>query len=90
MHVSVTYNNEFPYSNMTDDSLSEELSRENHAQGGQTTALDIILDTDRVDYSVLGNGDTDLNILLYNNSINCMYFTEKEFNNHCFIDTNVS
>ena len=29
MPVRVTYNNEFPYSNMTDDSLSEELSPEN-------------------------------------------------------------
>ena len=36
MPVSVTYNNEFPYSYMTDDSLSDELSPENHAQGGQT------------------------------------------------------
>ena len=49
MPVSVTYNNEFPYSNMTDDSLSEELSPENHAQCGQSTALDIVLDTDHLD-----------------------------------------
>ena len=90
MPVSVTYNNEFPYSNMTDYSLSEELSPENHAQGGQTTALDIVLDTDHLDYSVLGNVDPDLNILLDNNSINCRYFTEIEFNNNFFIDTNFS
>ena len=48
MPVSVTYNNEFSYSNMTDDSLSEELSAENHVQGGQTTTLD----TDYLDNSV--------------------------------------
>ena len=87
MPVSVTYNNEFPYSNMSDDSLSEELSPENHAQGRQTTALDIVLDTDHQDYSVLGNVDP---ILLDNNSINCRYFTEMEFNTHSFIDTNFS
>ena len=73
---------------MTDDSLSEELSPENHAQGGQTTALDIVLDT--TNYSVLGNVGPDFNILLDNNSINCRYFTEMEFNNHSFIDTNFS
>ena len=75
-------------SNMTDDSLSEKLSPENDAQGGQTTALDIVLDTDHLDYSDLGNVDPDLNILLDNNSINCRYFTEMEFNNNSFIDTN--
>ena len=90
MHVSVTYNNEFPYSNMTDYSLSEELSPENHAQGGQTTALDIVLDTDHLDNSVLGNVDPDLNILLDNNSINSRYFTDMKFNNNSFIDTNFS
>ena len=90
MPVSVTYNNEFPYSNMTDDSLSEELSPEDHAQGGQTTVLDSVLDTDHLDYSVLGNVDPDLNILLDNNSIHCRYFTEMEFNNNSFIDTNFS
>ena len=62
-------------SNMTDDSLSQELSPENHAQGGQTTALDIVLDTDHLDYSVLGNVDPGLNIVLDNNSIHCRYFT---------------
>ena len=67
MPVSVTYNNEFPYSNLTDDSLSEELSPENLAQGGQTTTLHFVLDTDHLYYSVLGNVDPDLNNLLYNN-----------------------
>ena len=90
MPVSVTYNNEFPYSNITDHSLSEALSPENHAQGGQTTALHIVLDNDHLDYSVLGNVDPDLNMLLDKNSINCRYFTEMEFNNHSFIDTNFS
>ena len=89
MPVSVTYNNEFPYSNMTNDPLSEELSPENHAQSGQTTALDIVLDTD-LDYSVLGNVDPDLNILLDNNSINYRYFTEMGFNNNSFLDINFS
>ena len=88
MPVSVRYNNAFSYSNITDDSLSEELSPENHAQGGQTTALNIVLDMDHLDYSVLGNVDHGLHILLDNNSINCWYFTEMEFNNHSFIDTN--
>ena len=90
MPVSVTYNNEFPNSNMTDDSLSEELSPGNHAQGRQTTTLDIFFDPDHLDYSVLGNVDRDLNILLDNNSINCRYFTEMGFNNNSFIDTNFS
>ena len=75
---------------MTDDSLSEELSPEKHAQGGQTTALGIVLDTDNLNYSVLGIVDPDLNILFDNNSINRRYFTEMEFNNHPFIDTNFS
>ena len=56
----------------------------------KSTALDIVLDTDRLDYSVLGNVDPDLNILLDNNSINCGYFTEMEVNNNSFIDTNFS
>ena len=67
-----------------------ELPPENHAQGRQTIALDIVLDTDRLDYSVLGNIDPDLNILLDNNSINCRYFTEMQFHNNSFIDTNFS
>ena len=87
MPIIVTYNNEFPYSNMTDDSLSEELSPENHAQGGQTTAPDTVLDTDHLDYCVIGNVDPDFSILLDNNSINCRYFTEMELNNNSFIDT---
>ena len=43
-----------------------------------------------LDYSVLGNVDPDLNILLDNNSINCRYFTEMEFYNNSFIGTNLS
>ena len=46
--------------------------------------------TYHLDYRVIGNVDPDLNILLDNNSINCRYFTEMEFNNHAFIDTNFS
>ena len=42
MPVSVTYN-KFPYSNMSDDSLSEELSPDNHAQSGQPPLLALSL-----------------------------------------------
>ena len=50
---------------------------------GTAYALDIVLDTDHIYYSALGNIDPDLNILLDNNTTNCKYFTEMEFNN-CF------
>ena len=82
MPVSMTFNNELPYSNITDDSLSGELLPENNLHDGQTLALDIVLDTDHIDYSALGNIDPDLNILFDNNTINCKYFTEMEFNNY--------
>ena len=62
MPVSMTFNNELPYSNITDDSLSDELLTENNLHEGQILALDIVLDTDHIDYSVLGNIDPDLNI----------------------------
>ena len=71
MPVSLTYNNELPYSNITDDSLSDELLPENNLHDGQTLALGIVLVTDHIDISALGNMDPDLNILLYNNTINC-------------------
>ena len=82
MPVNLTYNNELPYSNITDDSLSDELFPENNLHDGQTLALDIVLDTDHIDYSVLGNIDPALNILLDDNTMNCKYFTEMEFNNY--------
>ena len=66
----------------TDDSLSGELLPENNLHDGQTLALDIVLDTDHIDYSALGNIDPDLNILFDNNTIHCKYFTELEFNNY--------
>ena len=78
MPVSMTFNNELPYSNITDDSLSDELLPENNLHEGQTLALYIVLDTDHIDYSALGNIEHDLNILLDNNTMNCKYFTEME------------
>ena len=53
MPVSMPFNNELPYSNITDDSLSDELLPENNLHDGQTLALDIVLDTDHIDYIVL-------------------------------------
>ena len=64
------------------DSLSDELLPENNLHEGQNLALDIVLDTDHIDYSALGNIDPDLNILFDNNTMNCKYFTEMEFNNY--------
>ena len=90
MPVCLTYNNELPYSNITDDSLSDELLPENNLHDGQTLALDIVLDTDHIDYSALGNIDPDLNILLHNNTMSCKYFTEIEFNNYFTTSDNFS
>ena len=56
MPISLTYNNDLPYINITD---------------GQTFAPDIALDTDHIYYSALGNIDPVLNIVLYNNTMNC-------------------
>ena len=56
-----------PLTDITDDSLSEELLPENNLHEGQNLALD----TDYIDYSALGNIDPDLNILFYNNTMNC-------------------
>ena len=97
MPVSMIFNNELPYSNITDDSLSDELLPENNLHEGQNLALDIVLDTDHIvldtdhiDYSALGNIDPDLNILFDNNSMNCKYFTEMEFNNYFTTSDNFS
>ena len=90
MPVSMTFNNELPYSNITDDSLSDELLPENNLHEGQNLALDIVLDTDHIDYSALGNIDPDLNILFDNNTMNCKYFTEMEFNNYFTTSDNFS
>ena len=77
MPVGLTYNNELPYSNITDELLPE-----NNLHDGQTLALNIVLATDHIDYSALGNIHPDLNILLYNNTMNCTYFTEMQLNNY--------
>ena len=90
MPVSMPFNNELPYSNIMDDSLSDELLPENNLHKGQNLALDIVLDTDHIDYSALGNIDPDLNILIDNNTMNCKYFTEMEFNNYLTTPDNVS
>ena len=66
MSVSLTYNNALPHSNITDDSLSDELLPPNNLHDGQT----LVLDTDHLDYSALGNINPDLNILLDNNTMN--------------------
>ena len=82
----MTFNNELPYSNITDDSLSDELLPENNLHEGQT----LVLDTDHIDYSALGNIDPDLNILLDNNTMICKYFAEMEFNNYFTTPDNFS
>ena len=43
MPVSVTYTKELPNSNITTDSLSDELLPENNVHGGQPLAHDIVL-----------------------------------------------
>ena len=70
MLVSVTYNNVLPYSNITNDLLSDKLLPENNLHDGQTLDLDIVVDTNHLDYSALGNIDPDLNNLLDNNTTN--------------------
>ena len=69
-------------SNITDGSLlSDELLPENNLHEGQTLDLDIVLNTDHIDYGALGNIDPDFKIVLDNNTMNCKYFTEMEFHN---------
>ena len=89
-----TNDNRFYY--LMDHSLTDplntnfELLPENNLHKGQTLALDIVLDTDHIDCSALGNIDPDLNILLDNNTMNCKYFTEIEFNNYFTTPDNFS
>ena len=86
MPVSLTYNNELPYSNITDD--SDELLPENNLHAGQT--LTLVLDTDHLDYSALGNIYPDINILVDNNTINWKNLTEMKFNNYFTTHDNFS
>ena len=67
----------------TDDSLSDELLPENNLHEGQNLALTlsltlIVLDTDHIDY-------ISFKYLFDNNSMNCKYFTEMEFNNYFIV-----
>ena len=51
--------------------IIDELLPENNLHDGQTLALNIVHDTDHLDYSALGNIDPGINILLDNNTMNC-------------------
>ena len=76
---------DFPFSNLSDDCLIDELNPEINAVNGINinNPPDFIIDPDHIDYSVLGSIDPDTNFLLGNDSSLCHYFTEFEFN-QCF------
>ena len=90
MPVSLTYTIEHHYINITDDSLSDELLPENNLHDGQTLTLAIVLDTDHIYYSAPGYIYPGLNILLDNNTMNCKYCNEMEFNNYFTTHDNFS
>ena len=76
---------DFPFSNLSDDCLIDELNPEINAVNeiNINNPPDFIIDSDHIDYSVLGSIDPDTNFLLGNDSSLCHYFTEYEFN-QCF------
>ena len=75
----------FPYNNLSDDCLIDELTPENNAVNeiNINNPLDFIIGPDHIDYSVLGSIDPDTNFLMGNDTSLCHYITEFEFN-QCF------
>ena len=76
---------DFPFRHLSDDCLIDELNPEINAVNeiNINNPPDFIIDSDHIDYSVLGSIDPDTNFLLGNDSSLCHYFTEYEFN-QCF------
>ena len=73
---------DFPFSNLPDDCLIDELNPENNAVNeiNINNPLDFLIDPDHIDYSVLGSIDPDTNVLLGNDTSVSHYFTEFECN----------
>ena len=75
----------FPYINLSDDCLIDELTPENNAVNeiNINNPLYSIIDPDHIDYCVLGSIAPDINFLMGNDTSLCHCFTEFEFN-QCF------
>ena len=72
---------ELPYSNLTDECFTNELTQE-HTTDSEiniNNALESINNPDHVDYGTLGNIDPDINCCPEMNSMLCNYYTEFEF-----------
>ena len=80
---------DLPYSNLTDECFTNELTQENTTDSeiNINNALESINNPEHVDYSTLGNIDPDINFLTEMNSMLCNYYTEFEFN-QCFPNIN--
>ena len=80
---------DFPFSNLSDDCLIDELNPEINAVNeiNINKPPDFIIDPYHIDYSVIGCIDPDTNFLLGHDSSLCHYFTEFEFN-QCFQSDN--
>ena len=78
MPVLTIHVHDFPFSNLADDCLIDELNPENNAVNeiNINNPHDCIIDPDNIDYSVLGSIDPDTNFLLGNDTSLCHYFTE--------------
>ena len=74
--------NNFPFKDMSDESLRTELTIHNSIDSGNNLSvpLNIIHDLDRIDHSTLGNIDPDTNFLSNINTSICKYYSEFEFN----------
>ena len=80
---------DLPYSNLTDECFTNELTQENTTDSeiNINNALESINNPEHVDYSTLGNIDPDINFFTEMNSMICNYYTEFEFN-QCFPNIN--
>lgn len=77
--VRPTYKHTFPFSNISNDDITNDLSTpyKDHINNSDAIALDRILDNEHRDYTALGNIDPDTNVLLNTFSNSCTYYTEK-------------
>ena len=74
--------NDFPFYDMTNESLPTELSTHisSDTENKLSLPLNLIHYFDHIDHSALGNIDPDTNFLSNINTSICKYYTELEFN----------
>ena len=74
--------NDFPFNDMTDESLRTEFTIRNAIDSGidLSVPLNLIHDLDHIDHSTLGDIDPDTNFLSNINTSICNYYSELEFN----------